>query len=184
MKLVQIFKKKVGKFFLAKEQEPSRARRGSDFNRAQHVGLLYEDLDEAHYKKVKDYVKHLKNEYGIRKILALCFIDTNEKKVPEWHAHRLEFEYFTRDNLNWHLKPDSHLKNFTDMEFDILIDLSTKDCVPLRYVLAHSKAKMKVGRKGSPGEDSYDLVLDLSDESNTDKFLEQVNFYLTNFNIQ
>jgi hypothetical protein len=184
MKLVQNLKKKVGRYFLRKEQEVARSRRGSNFNQAQHVGLLYEDVDEPHYKQIKSYVRHLKGEYGIRKILALSFIDTDEKKIPAWHAHKLEFEFFTRSDLNWHLKPGSHVRNFTDTEFDILIDLSSKDCVPIRYVLAHSKAKMKVGRKGNPGEEHYDLVLDLGNELGTDKFLEQVNFYLTNFQIQ
>lgn len=184
MKLVQQLKKKVGRYFLQKEEEVPRARKGSNFNQAQHVGLLYEDINEAHYKRIKSYVKHLKEQYGIRKLLALAFIDTDEKKIPVWHAHKLEFEFFTRSDLNWHLKPGSHLRSFTETEFDILIDLSSKDCVPIRYVLTHSKAKMKVGRKGSPGEDHYDLVLDLGKDEELDKFLEQVDFYLTNFQIQ
>jgi hypothetical protein len=184
MGIVQSFKRKAGRYFLDREDEIKRNKGGSNFATANHVALLYNDEDEAKFKKIKSYVKYLHEEHGIRKVMAFGFIDTDKKNVPAWHAHKLEFEYFTREDLNWHLKPSRDVRTFTDQEFDMLIDLTHQDCVPIKYVLAHSCAKMKVGRKGTVSEGHYDFLIDMKDEVSIDKFIDQVNFYLSNFKIQ
>lgn len=184
MGLVQNLKKKAGRYFLERESEIKRNKKGSNLATANHVALLYKDEDERFFRKIKSYVKYLHEEHGIRRVMAFGFIDTHEKNVPVWHAHKLEFEYFTRQDLNWHLKPSRDIRAFTDQEFDILIDLTDADCVPLKYVLAHSRAKMKVGRKGTFGEAQYDLLIDMNREKSIDKFIDQVNFYLGKFNIE
>ena len=184
MGLVQNVKNKVGRYFLGRENETKRNKGGSNYASAGHVALLYKDDDEDFFKRIKSYVRYFHEEHGIRRVMALGFVDTDEKNVPPWHAHKLEFEYFTRKDLNWHLKPSRDVKSFTDHEFDVLIDLTDEDCVPLKYVLMHSKAKMKVGRKGTVSEEQYDLLLDMQGDKSLDKFIDQVNFYLTNFKIQ
>ncbi|MEM7298789.1 MAG: hypothetical protein AAF391_11050, partial [Bacteroidota bacterium] len=92
-------------------------------------------------------------------------------------------DFFTREDLNWALKPSQHIKSFTEEEFDILIDASNHDNVPLGYVLAQSKAHMKVGWEGGAGAEYYDLMLSM-DQFDFDKYLEQVDLYLSNFNLK
>lgn len=181
---VQKLKKKLGRYFLQRDGDVKRRRRGSNFSTANHVAILYKDEDEQFFKQIKAYVKYLHEEHGIRKVMAFGFIDTDEKNIPIWHAHKLKFDYFTRADLNWHLKPSTAVQTFTDQEFDILIDLSDEDCVPLRWVLAHSQAKMKVGRQGNTHDKDYDLLIDVETDERKDKFIEQVNFYLSNLTIQ
>lgn len=184
MGFIQNIKKKAGQYFLEREGEVKRQRKGFNFSNAQRIALLYEDHDEAFFKKIKNYVKYLHAEHGIRKVMAFGFIDADSKNIPIWHAHKLEFDYFTRGDLNWHLKPSHVIKQFTDRDFDILIDLSQEDCIPLNYVLSHSQAKMKVGRAGSPNESAYDLLISMDEGQGIDQFINQVNFYLSNLDIQ
>jgi hypothetical protein len=184
MKLVNRIKKKVGTYFLKNEGDSVRRRKGSSFATATDVALLYEDSSEDFFKKVKNYVRYLHEEHGVKKVMAFGFIDTDQKNVPIWHSHKLEFEYFTREDLNWHLKPSREVKVFTECDYDILIDLTTHDCVPLKYVVANSKAKMKVGRMGGVGEDYYDFLIDIKPNESLDTYINQVNFYLTNMKIQ
>jgi hypothetical protein len=185
MGVLQGLKTSIGRRFLKKEKTGKRRRKGSNFNLAQKVGLIYMDTDDANFKKIKDYVTFLHQNHGIRKVLALGYINADNKNVPSWQTHQLEYEYFTNNDLNWYNKPSmsNMLRSFVEEEFDILIDLTFKECIPLGFLASQSRAGMKVGLKGGFNEGLYDLIIDM-DSDDLDKYLEQLDFYLSNFKIQ
>lgn len=180
MNLIRRIKHAAGGRLLRNEAEPSRRRQGFNFHSAERVGLLYKDQDEPHFNKVRAYAKLLKDEFGIKSVRAIGFVDEINKRLPVWQAQKLEFEYFTREDLNWHFRPVQKVQSFLEEEFDILIDLSDGNDVPLNFILKMSTAKMKVGRKGSRAERYCDFILNVVDTASMQDFISQLNNYLSN----
>jgi hypothetical protein len=180
MTLIKRLKTGAGRRFLRNENEPARIRQGFNFHSAERIGLIYTDIDERHYNKVRSFARFLKEEFNVKSVRALGFIDENSKRLPVWQAQKLEFEYFTKDDLNWHFKPVQNVELFISDDFDILIDLSGGQIIPLNFILKLSKAKMKIGWKGSRVDRYCDFILNMGDQQEMDPFVEQLKRYLSN----
>jgi hypothetical protein len=180
MKIIRNIKTIVGRNVLRSEKEPERVRRGSNFTNASRVAFLYKDADEDFFKKIKQYIKQIKTDYGIKHVFALGFVDTESKKIPIWQNQKLESEFFTREDLNWQMRPVNNVGKFINEDFDILIDLTDGKSLPLNFVAKESKAAMKVGVKGSTAERYYDLIIDMGYSFSIDKYLDQLKLYLSN----
>lgn len=182
MKWLDDLKKKWGRRKLPGKINRDRKTAVSNFHDARSVALLYQEKGEGFFILVKQYVKYLKSEYGIRDVMALCYID-DKKEVPHYHVHRLKYDYFHKGELNGWCEPTcDQVKNFVDKEFDILINLEREPSLPLAFVQAGSKAKLKVGYYREGGEDFFDMMLDLPEQATFDEYINQVNHYLTRIN--
>lgn len=170
----------VGIRALHAEVEPVRLRKGFNFNSAETVGIIYLDSDEDFYKKLHAYATFLKSEFNIKAVTMLGFVDEPEKKIPAYQQHKVDSEYITRQNLAWNQRPVSGIENFTSSDFDILIDFSNGNVLPLNFILKESRAKMKVGMRGRRAERYCDFILNLGEEVSADKFVTQLNAYLSN----
>lgn len=177
MSLIGGLKDKAGSFFLKKElREKKHKTIVSNLASARKIGILYHADDEATFKKVKRYVRYLKEEEGIRTIMALGFADV--KEAPFYLQAKLEFDHFIKKDINWHGKPaGTTVENFINEPYDILIDLTLSPVNPLRYVLLNSRSTFKVGRYHEENEPYYDLMIDQKGED-LDQFIQQINHYL------
>lgn len=184
MKIVRQLKQQAGLKWLKRGPEPVRLRTACNFNTAVKVGILYLDDDERFFNRVKSFSKELKEKFGIKNVRALGFVNLPQKALPIWQAQKLDFGYFTLDDLNWHLKPIERVSPFKQEEFDILLDLSDGNTVPLLYIFKESKAHLKVGRKNTYGEPYADLILMLKENHSWEDYLKQITTYLGNTTIQ
>jgi hypothetical protein len=182
--LIRNIKAVAGKVALKKVREPERVRKGSNFTNAERIAFVYIDSDETFFKQIKNFTRQLKTDYNIRNVMALGFIDSKAKDIPVWQNQKLEFEYFTREDLNWKMKPGSRVRKFVEEDFDILIDLTDGKSLPLNFVIRESRACMKVGRKGSRVEKVYDLIFDMGQKDALDSYLDQLKKYLSKPQIQ
>lgn len=180
MKLAQNIKSSVGRRVLRMESEPARVRVGTNFHAAQRIGLLYKDEDETHFNRVRAFAKFLKDEYNVKTVKALGYVDVLDKRLPIWQTQKLEFEFFTKSDLNWHMQPIKRVKGFVEEDFDMLIDLSEGDLIPLLFIMKLSKAKMKVCRKGARSDRYSDFMIDLGKGASMDDFIRQITVYLSN----
>lgn len=180
MKLLRKLKTAFGIRVLHAEVEPVRIRKGFNFNSAESVGIIYLDRDEEFYKKLHEYAGYLKNEFGIKTVSLLGFVDEPEKKIPAYQQHKLDGEFITRLNLSWNQRPATGVENFTSSDFDILIDFSDGNVLPLNFILKESRAKMKVGMRGRRAERYCDFILNLGEEVSADIFVTTLNAYLSN----
>ena len=178
--LLRKIKQGIGDRILRREIEPVRLRSGSNFRSAQRVGIIYKDIDKPYYDRLQEFGDHLKAKYEIKVVHSLAFVDEKEKKLPEYQRQKVDAEFFTRKDLNWHLKPVQNVSNFISQDFDILIDFSGGHVVPLNFVLKESVARMKVGMRGTPAERYCDFIINMGDQFGVDKFIEQLNLYLSN----
>jgi hypothetical protein len=180
MKLPKRVRQIVGSRILRNEVEPVRLRKGFNFNSADKIGIIYLDQDEAFYKEIIGYSNFLKSNFNISKVMLLAFVDEIEKKIPAWQSHKVDAAFFTRKNLNWHMRPVSGIENFVEDDFDILIDFSGGNSLPLNFILKESKAKMKVGLRGTRAERYCDFILNMGNQFGVSNFVEQLNSYLSN----
>jgi len=182
MKWLDNIRKAIGKAQLPGKINRNRITSVSNFHNARGIALLYEEKGEGFFILVKQYVKYLKSEYGIRDVMALSYIDS-KKSIPHYHIHRLKYDYFHKGELNWRFEPTcDQVKNFVKNDYDILINLEREPSLPLMFVLAESRAKLKVGYYKEWGEDYYDIMLDLPETTTFDEYINQVNHYLTRIN--
>lgn len=177
-------KEKAGYWFLDREVEPERKRRGVNLTTAKSVAFLYLDEDEAYFSEIKKLVRSLHEDFGTPRVCALAYVDQSAKHLPVYHAQKLEYMYFTKSDLNWHLKPKVSLMNFLHEPFELLIDLRLKPSIPMDYILKRSQASMKCGANLSGASDLYDFNLDLRSETSMNEYWEQMRFYLTNLQLR
>ncbi len=180
MKIVEQVKQKAGLQMLRKQPEPSRVKQAFHFDNATSIGVLYLDDDERYFNKVRAFCKELKDKPNIKSIKALGFVNAREKMLPIWQSQKLEFGYFTLDDLNWHLRPINRVTAFRNEDFDILIDLTGGNNIPCLYIFKESKAKMKVGLQSSKAEASADFMLIMKSPPTLEEMVSQLKKYLGN----
>jgi hypothetical protein len=180
MKIVQQVKQKAGLQMLKKISEPVRIKQAFNFDNAVSIGILYQDDDERLYNKIRAFAKELKEKHNVKNIRALGYVPVKEKMLPIWQSQKLEFGYFTQDDLNWHRRPVTRVTAFRNEDFDILIDLSDGNVLPILYLFKESKAKMKVSVQSSGAEKYADFMLIMKPPFNFEQYLQQLKLYLGN----
>jgi len=182
VKFIDDIKKYFGKKLLKLKLEIPRKSSVRNFADARSVGIIYKEKGESFYILVKQYVKYLRDEHGIRDIMAMAYLE-EKNNVPHYHVHKLKFDYFSVSDLTWRFEPAcDQVESFVKTEFDILIDFEKEPCLPLRFVLAESKAVFKVGYYTSENEPFYDMMLAAGDTDTFDHYIKQINHYLTLIN--
>jgi hypothetical protein len=143
---------------------------------ARSIGLVYKVTDEQFFNAVKRLIKDLSNDK--RQVLALGFVD--DDTIPDYCVAAYSGYYFNRKALNWYNAPrPDYIQTFIKKEYDILIDLSTSKDYTLKYIIALSRARFKVGRQRLGFSNHYDLMLRMKKSASYREFIEQAIHYLT-----
>ena len=144
---------------------------------ARKVAIVYVVEDEAAHNHVKNYVKRVKEELGISNIMALGYSD--QKVMPHFLHARLNFDAICQKDLNWYRIPQGNaVQNFMAEEFEVLIDLSLEDRLPVQYILAKSRARFKVGRWSESNKKILDMMIDMAGSRSLPQLIQQVHHYL------
>ena len=86
--------------------------------------------------------------------------------------------FFYLKDLNWYYKPQNYIiDNFITKEYDILINLCDSSCIPIKYLVASSIAKFKIGQHEKDYE-IYDLMISLNEYDTIDKLMTEIKHYL------
>jgi len=113
--------------------------------------------------------------------VILTYSDVYNKEVPVYLSKLKELDFFTKEDLNWRLKPTEVIDNFCKKRFDILIDLTMEKCNPLEHIMASSQAALKVCRKGAQNQNYADLIVDIAVEKSEKEFLVHMKEMLSKF---
>lgn len=180
MKIIQNIREKFAKSFLLQQlQLLNRKQRAINLTTAHTVALLYELPDETTYKKAELILNKL-NDMNL-KVRVVCYTDL--KIIPHYFIPKITQDIITAKDVNWRFQPTKQfVKEFINTEFDILIDLSLNDHLPLLYCSALSKAGLKVGRFQEDHHLFYDLMIHTGPEETIETFSEQVIHYLSRIN--
>lgn len=180
MKLIKELREKFAKSSLLKlVSEVSRQQKPINLDSARTVALLYFSPDEATYKIVDTILAKLA-ELKL-KVRVVCYTDM--KIIPHYFIPKISQDVITAKDVNLLYQPQkAFVKEFVDTEYDILIDLSLDNHLPLLYCAALSKAGLKVGRFQEDHELFYDLMIHAAPDETIDSFATQVIHYLSRIN--
>jgi hypothetical protein len=145
---------------------------------ARQIGILYELNEPSDYDTVAAFVAALQQDH--KEVKALGFV--RNRNLESRFLPKLSFDFFSRKDLNWFNMP-GHLKvrDFINKSFDLLIDLSLNENLPLKYISGLSVAKCRIGRFDERNKDCYDLMIQ-ADGTTLSDFIKQVTHYLTIIN--
>ena len=176
MSIVAKTKKRAGEYFLQKEFAAiKRNKQVVNFEKAETIALIFDATDRDDFELVKKYIKKLKDNK--RKVRAIGFYDGKDE--PAMLSSKLEYDFFSRKQLKWYLKPnDLVVENFIHEPFDLLINLCMNYKTPLLYITALSRAKFKVGKQHKKYAPYYDLMLDVDDTMGLKEFITVTEKYL------
>lgn len=147
-----------------------------NFDVAASIGILYDATDERDYEAVKAYVKTVRSQYK-KDILAMGFVD--KKKLPPAQFAQYGLDFFTRTDLDFRLIPNNPIvKNFIEQKFDILVNLNSGHCFPLRYIAALSKSRFKIGRYDPKSTSCYDMMIHLMGDPPIKEVIEETEHFL------
>ena len=139
-------------------------------DKAQKIGILWhiDDVEAFHY--VSEY---LRNKNSI--VRKLCF--TGKKDIPTEHSNT-----FSKKDLSWLGFPESGpVATFIDIDFDILLNISTVRHFTLDAIMALSKATFKIG--WSPRTNNHlDLNIDINKNVDSLYLVKQQIYYLDQLN--
>lgn len=131
-----IFKSRVKKH-LAREK---REKRFVNYEQAKNIILLFESDYMEKNPFMKRMIERLKAEG--KKVNAFGFL--NKKEVSS--AILPDYKILNKKSCDWtELPAQSFLRELEENEYDLLIDLTTNDILPLKYILLYSNAACKAG---------------------------------------
>lgn len=177
MKLSKDIRAKLGQLRFQKDLHKVKMKREVvSFDEAVKIGLLYDATDERDYEIVRSYVKTMRGNYK-KDILALGFVD--KKKLPTSQFAQYGLDFFTRKDLDLRMIPkDPIVNNFITEKFDILINLNSGKCFPLRYISAMSHARFRVGRYDRKSMNCYDMMIQIKGEPGLKTVIEETENFL------
>jgi len=180
LSIITDIREKTGRLALRREaRHVRRERRAINIGEASRIGVLYLLYDEPTYRKISAYVKKLQDAGKVVK--ALGYVEN--KRLTGQFLPKLSYDFLYPSGLSWNYKPVSTAaKDFIDEDYDILLDLSTEDYLPLLYITGVSRAKFKAGMKSDQRSRYLDMMIDLGDKEGLDELIEQIDHYLSIIN--
>lgn len=138
------YKEKTGRKKLVKQSaKNARAAQIINWNDANTIGILFNASNTVYFEIIRNIVKTISKQKKDVSILGYV----NSKKVIDHYLYRKGFEFFTQKELNWYMNPKSSTVNsFVSKPFDILLNLSLEDYLPIQFIVAGSKARFKVSK--------------------------------------
>jgi hypothetical protein len=176
---LKIIKEKVGRYYLKKLTNPKRQFKPKNLDLVNSFGIIHTASTREEHAIIKNFVKYLKSEFGIRNVLSLGFHRFPEKQIPEWMEETLHNKYFSKKELNFYQKPVSASANdFIQEKFDVLVNLDLKELLPQKFVLALSQAAFKVGKTSADNSIFCDMTIQLKPTDKEQQLIEYTIHYL------
>jgi hypothetical protein len=154
-------------------------RKMTNLEQARRIGVLYILDDVPDYDVVSAFVTELQHDR--KEVKALGFV--KNKNLVTRFLPKLSYDFFSSRDVSFFYRPvHTKVRDFTDQEFDILIDLSLKENIPLRYIAALSSALCRVGMFSDEDFHCYDLMIDPAPGLSLKEYIDHIIHYLTVIN--
>jgi len=110
----------------------------------------------------------------------------DKKQVMSWVfvpqetflKNKVDVSLLTKKDISILKRPSAKMeRSFLANEYDVLIDLTTREILPLKYLLGISNAACRCGLK-KEGYSSYDLEIEASEKIKITELLKQILHYL------
>ena len=175
MSYLEDFKTKIGKIVFQNQLKSNKRKKEvCNLDSAKSIGILYDATNEEQINQIQPFVSYF---FNLKKdVKALGYV--NAKKLLYCHTPKLQYDFFYLKDLNWYKKPQNYIiDNFIKKEYDILINLCDSSCIPIKYLVASSVARFKIG-KHENGYEIYDLMISLKEDKSLEKLMSEIQHYL------
>ena len=137
-----------------------RQRRFVNYNNAQSIFLLFEsDLAEKNVE-VRRIIQKLTADG--KKVTAWGYTDKKLTSTPILP----DFRIINKKEIDFSQRPhESVLSELAENKFDLLIDLTEKEIIPLQYIALYAIADFKTGIKRNHSK-IYDFMMDMNGIAN------------------
>jgi len=146
-----LFRKRAQKYML----ETVRNRRFVTYEKAKSVLLLFESDFSEKNANIRKMIFQMQQDG--KKVTAWGFIDKKEVTtaiLPDFRIlHHKQTDFFQKPLI-------SYVNELEGQEFDMLIDLSIKQLLPLQYIVLYVRTSFKIGIHKS-NIPLYDFLLDV-----------------------
>ena len=179
MQFTEELKQKVGKWVFQRELKTNmRTKEVCNIENAKSVGILYEATSEDQIKMIQPFISYF---FELKKdVKALGYVDA--KELSYCHTPKLQYDFFYKKDLNWYYKPQNYIiDNFIKKEYDILINLCDSSVIPIKYLVASSVARFKIGIYEEEYE-IYDLMISLKEDKSMRKLMNEIKHYINLIN--
>ncbi len=169
-------KDKAGDHFLKKIlRTTGRKKRITNFENSKSIGILFDSTGEKDFEEVHGYVNKLQARN--KEVRALGFI--TDPLMAKHLMPMLSFDYIYPSDLRWYGKPKTtKYKDFCEQQFDILIDISVENRVPLLFAAAESVASFKIGRFSEDNKPFFDMMIEVKENEPLRKMIENFDHYI------
>ena len=170
----------IGNYYFKKELARSgRNRKLVNLQDARKIGILYNLESVPDYEVVSDFVTELQHER--KEVKALGYV--KNKNLVSRFLPKLSYDFISSKDVNWYFMPgQAKIKDFIEKEFDLLIDLSLKDNLPLRYISGLSMSLCRIGRFSEKNTDCYDFMIDVPQAATLKEYIRHITYYLNQIN--
>ena len=179
MQILEDFKHKIGQWVFQRDLRTNkRLKEVISLEKAKSIGILYDATNAEQIKRIEPFVKYF---FELKKeVKASGYV--NKKKLDDCHIPKLNYDFFYLKDLNWYYKPQNYIiENFIKKEYNILINLSDSNCIPIKYLVASSLAHFKIGQF-EEGYEIYDSMIKLDKEKGKERLMEEIKHYLNLIN--
>jgi hypothetical protein len=162
-----------------KQNKQTKPARRVSLKEAKNIGILTMIETEEAFDQILDFSKDFEVNGAVVK--GLAFVPS--KTIPDFLLSQSRFKFFSKRDVNIVGIPRSNeVLEFLETGFDILLDLSLAEYLPLSYVVGVSNAGMKAGRYSNGIINDYDFMILENGGSNFGDFLDSMKNYLSKIN--
>ena len=138
---------------------------------AKSIGILFSAIDIKQNDIILDFVKQLKHSQ--KDVQILGYLPKRE------FGFQYPFPYISNKDISWYGKPGGGTTGFFERSpFDLMVNFSMEDCLPLEYISAVSLAKFRVGFNKDIQNSNYDLILISNEKQNISNLIQNLEMYL------
>jgi hypothetical protein len=141
-----------------------------DINKVKTIGVIWQPTQ-------KEAFQYLKNYFNREQVIFRGFCVFEAITNPHQDSNTLT----VKDLDFWGLPKKEKVEEFTNIRFEILLNIALENNLVLDYITALSQARFKVG--SSPGNNNYfDLNIKIGENSDPMYLAKQQIFYLAQLN--
>ncbi len=156
-----------------------RVKKHVDFKDVRSVGVLFLLESEGKFNQLDKLIKELIARGKDVKMIGFF----PEKIIPNFFIQKLKIDIFTKKDTNLLGFPKSEVvREFIEHDFDLLIDLTVDDILPIEYISGMSRAGFKAGRYRDEMVKVFDLMISKPQDMSFEAYINSMIGYISILN--
>lgn len=138
---------------------------------AKNIGILFHAENIKNNDIIIEFSKYLKSLQ--KEVQLLGYLPKRE------FGFQYPFPFISNKDITWYGKPKGGTSGFfMNTPFDLIVNLSTEECLPLEYISAVSHATFRVGFDKEIENANYDLILIPKENKDISNLIQNLEKYL------